>query len=88
LVAKFREHAARIGLNLLDSATPIQPVVIGPAEAALALSQALEGRGILATAIRPPTVPQGSARIRITLTAAHTDADLAALLDALEQELR
>jgi 8-amino-7-oxononanoate synthase len=88
LIETFRTQAKHIGFNLIDSQTPIQPIVIGAADAALALSQALEARGILATAIRPPTVPQDSARIRITLTAAHTDEDLRCLLDALEQEHR
>ncbi|MET0053087.1 MAG: 8-amino-7-oxononanoate synthase, partial [Candidatus Thiodiazotropha sp.] len=68
LVFRFREQATQIGLPLMDSITPIQPVVAGSAEQALDWSRQLEARGILVTAIRPPTVPEGSARLRITLS--------------------
>ncbi len=87
LVARFRSGAAQLGLQLMDSATPIQPVVIGAEAGALAASAALEDRGILVTAIRPPTVPAGSSRLRITLTAAHDDADVDRLLTALGESL-
>ena len=53
----------------------------------LALSRALEERGCLVTAIRPPTVPEGTSRLRITLTAGHEQADVDRLLDALERSL-
>jgi len=85
LVQRFRRVAGQLGLPLLDSPTPIQPIVAGSAERALAWSQALEKRGILVSAIRPPTVPEGSARLRITFSAAHSDEDLERLLEALAE---
>ena len=69
----------------MDSTTPIQPIIIGAAEQAVALSEKLAEHHILVTAIRPPTVPNGSSRLRITLSAAHTENDVNRLLDALEQ---
>jgi len=87
LVRRFRAGAARFGLELCDSATPIQPVLVGSAAAALRLSQALHRRGILITAIRPPTVPEGTSRLRITFSAEHTGADVDRLLDTLERAL-
>jgi 8-amino-7-oxononanoate synthase len=83
LVAQFRVGAERLGLVLLPSSTPIQPVVLGSADAALRASQRLRGQGILVPAIRPPTVPEGSARLRITFSAAHEAAHVDRLLDAL-----
>ncbi|MGB7931219.1 MAG: 8-amino-7-oxononanoate synthase [Gammaproteobacteria bacterium] len=85
LVRRFREGAAQLGLELADSSTPIQPLVVGEAAAALHLSEALRVRGLLIGAIRPPTVPPGSARLRITFSAAHSEAQVDRLLDALEQ---
>lgn len=84
LVARFRRGAEQLGLPLADVGGPIQPLVIGAADAALALSQALRDRGLLVGAIRPPTVPAGTARLRVTLTAGHTEAQVDRLLDALE----
>ena len=83
LIARFRQGAVQLGLPLMASETPIQPVVAGDAAKALAWSQALERSGILVTAIRPPTVPEGSARLRITLSALHEDDQVDRLLDAL-----
>lgn len=83
LVGRFRREVAGLGFKLLPSATPIQPLVAGSAARALAWSAALEARGILVTAIRPPTVPAGAARLRITFSAAHSEAQLDRLLDAL-----
>lgn len=83
LIARFRRGASELGLSLLDSQSPIQPVVVGDPGRAVELSRALEGRGLLITAIRPPTVPEGTSRLRITLTAAHREADVDLLLDAL-----
>jgi 8-amino-7-oxononanoate synthase len=85
LVRRFRSGAARLGLVLYDSSTPIQPVIAGTARAALQWSAALREAGILITAIRPPTVPEGTARLRITFSAMHTEAQVDRLLDALEQ---
>ncbi|MCR4301465.1 MAG: 8-amino-7-oxononanoate synthase [Sulfuricaulis sp.] len=83
LVAHFRAGAERLGLALLPSPTPIQPVVLDSAEAALRASQRLREQGILVPAIRPPTVPEGSARLRITFSAAHEEAHVDRLLEAL-----
>jgi 8-amino-7-oxononanoate synthase len=85
LVRRFREGVTQLGLELADSPTPIQPLIVGEADAALRLSEALRARGILISAIRPPTVPPGSARLRITFSAAHSAAQVDRLLDALEQ---
>ena len=79
----FRSGAAERGLPLMPSESPVQPLLIGDAGRAQALSQALYQRGIWVSAIRPPTVPQGSARLRITLTSAHTTDQIERLLDAL-----
>ena len=84
LVARFRQGAAQLGLQLAQSATPIQPLVVGSAADAVSLSEALRERGILVTAIRPPTVPEGTARLRVTFSAAHTGAQVDRLLEGLE----
>ena len=84
LVARFRRGAEERGFELPPSVTPIQPLIAGEARTALAWSRLLEEQGILVTAIRPPTVPEGSARLRVTLSAAHEDRDLDQLLVALE----
>ncbi|MEJ2575491.1 MAG: 8-amino-7-oxononanoate synthase [Gammaproteobacteria bacterium] len=83
LVRRFRAAAGRMGLELMPSSTPIQPILAGSAGRALRWSAALEARGILVTAIRPPTVPDGTARLRVTFSAAHSDAHLDRLLEAL-----
>ncbi|SCU73693.1 8-amino-7-oxononanoate synthase [Cupriavidus necator] len=75
--------AAIAGWTLGDSETAIQPLIVGDNGAALALSATLEADGIRVGAIRPPTVPEGTARLRITLSAAHTEDDVRRLLDAL-----
>ncbi|MBE8718817.1 8-amino-7-oxononanoate synthase [Cellvibrio polysaccharolyticus] len=89
LIKHFREGASRYGLALEPSMTAIQPVILGDEARALAVSAALEARGFLVIAIRPPTVPAGSSRLRITLSAAHTveqvDALLAALVEVLQE---
>lgn len=85
LVARLRAGAAALGLPLLASATAIQPLLVGDAARALRLSDALFEQGYWVSAIRPPTVPAGSARLRITLSAAHSEADVDALLSALER---
>ncbi|HEX8593212.1 MAG TPA: 8-amino-7-oxononanoate synthase [Pseudomonas sp.] len=85
LIAQFRSGAEQIGLTLLDSFSPIQPILIGDAGRAMRLSQMLRECGVLVTAIRPPTVPAGSARLRVTFSAAHTQAQVQLLLNALAQ---
>lgn len=83
LIAHFRRAAAGLGLELLPSDTPIQPLLCGSNARALAMSRALEEHGFWVAAIRPPTVPEGRARLRITLSAAHDEAQIDALVDAL-----
>ncbi|MGE6386673.1 8-amino-7-oxononanoate synthase [Pseudomonas sp. NPDC078416] len=85
LIKQFRAGAQALGLELMDSFTPIQPILIGDSGRALRLSQLLRARGVMVTAIRPPTVPAGSARLRVTLSAAHSEAQVQLLLQALEQ---
>ncbi|SPC08667.1 8-amino-7-oxononanoate synthase [Cupriavidus taiwanensis] len=86
-IATLREGLAQLaasaGWTLGDSQTAVQPLIVGDNGAALALSAALEADGIRVGAIRPPTVPEGTARLRITLSAAHTEADVRRLLEAL-----
>ncbi|HBX57008.1 8-amino-7-oxononanoate synthase [Pseudomonas sp. UBA2684] len=85
LITRFRQGAEAIGLELMTSATPIQPILIGDSGRALQLSHLLRERGLLVTAIRPPTVPAGSARLRVTLSAAHSLEQLELLLEALAE---
>ena len=81
--ARFRAAATALGFELLPSDTPIQPIVTGNETAALAASEALLAEGLWVPAIRPPTVPSGRSRLRVTLSAAHEDADVDRLLAAL-----
>jgi 8-amino-7-oxononanoate synthase len=83
LTARFRAAAHQAGVPLADSATPIQPVPLGSAQAALAAQQALREAGFWAVAIRPPTVPSGTGRLRITLTAGHQESQVDALVEIL-----
>ena len=83
LMMRFRRTGLRAGLPLGESYTPIQPVLLGSNERALAASAALQARGFLVGAIRPPSVPEGQARLRVTLNAAHTEAEVDALVQAL-----
>jgi 8-amino-7-oxononanoate synthase len=85
LINRFRSGARQLGLALCDSETPIQPLLVGAADAALRLSQALREQGILITAIRPPTVAEGASRLRITFSANHQDEHVDRLLDVLEK---
>lgn len=88
LIQQLRAGAAARGWRLLPSATPIQPLVVGDAHQAVALSARLEQAGFHCPAVRPPTVPPGSARLRISLTAAHTAEDVEQLLVALAEPAR
>jgi 8-amino-7-oxononanoate synthase len=83
LVARFRNAARQHGLELLPSETPIQPLLCGDNATALEMSAHLERKGFRVAAIRPPTVPEGRARLRITLSAAHAEGDVDALVEAL-----
>lgn len=83
LIAHFRRGATALGLQLMDSFSPIQPIVIGDEAKTLAIAEQLAARGILIIAIRPPTVPVGSSRLRITFSAQHTMAQVDQLLSVL-----
>ncbi|QWP77464.1 8-amino-7-oxononanoate synthase [Lysobacter sp. K5869] len=83
MTALFRERATQLGLELLPSGTPIQPVMCGDDRRALAMAQALEQQGYWVAAIRPPTVPEGRARLRVTFSALHTREQVEGLIDAL-----
>jgi len=83
LIARFRDGARTLPWRLLPSDTAIQPLVVGASAAAVALSEALAAHGVWVPAIRPPTVPADTARLRISLSAAHAEADVDALLAAL-----
>ncbi len=81
----FRTRSKLMGLPLMDSQSPIQPLLIGEETAALAISKGLRERGIMVSAIRPPTVPTGTSRLRVTLTASHTRQDIDLLIAALDE---
>jgi 8-amino-7-oxononanoate synthase len=83
LARRFRLLAAEAQLPLADSTTPIQPILLGSADAAVGASAKLLERGFYVAAIRPPTVPAGTSRLRLALSAAHRDADLEGLVAAL-----
>ena len=81
LVARFRAGVQRHGLQAITSDSPIQPILCGDDASAMAMSSALESAGYLVTAIRPPTVPEGKARLRVTLSALHMAAEVDALIN-------
>lgn len=84
-IRQFRRGAARLGLPVMASITPIQPLLLGDDRAVVEATAALRRQGLLITAIRPPTVPEGTARLRITFSATHTEADIERLLRVLDQ---
>jgi 8-amino-7-oxononanoate synthase len=88
LIAHFRGRMRELPWRLLESSTAIQPVIVGSNTATLELAAALWGRGFWVPAIRPPTVPKGTARLRISLSAAHSLAEVDALVDALAELAR
>ena len=83
-IALLRERAQHWPFALMPSQSPIQPILVGASDTALALSEALADAGILCKAIRPPTVPPNTARLRITLSADHSHDDVIRLCDTLE----
>ncbi|MES2684764.1 MAG: 8-amino-7-oxononanoate synthase [Pseudomonadota bacterium] len=88
LIARLRQGCAQQGIALSPSTTAIQPLVLGAEARALAVSRALLAQGYWVAAIRPPTVPVGTARLRITLTAAHTGTEVDGLVAALGLALK
>ncbi len=85
LITQFKQGIKELGIELMPSNTPIQPIMLGSSELALKVSQELNDQGILVTAIRPPTVPDGFSRLRITFSANHTEQDVQWLLNGLEK---
>jgi len=83
LIKQFRRGAEQLGFDLMPSITPIQPLVIGDAGEALRISEQLQQQGILIGAIRPPTVPENTSRLRITFSANHSEQHVEQLLSAL-----
>ncbi|PAJ73649.1 8-amino-7-oxononanoate synthase [Pseudoalteromonas sp. NBT06-2] len=79
----FKKNCAQFDVQLLDSGTPIQPIIVKDPQLALDISNQMKQKKIWLTAIRPPTVPKNTARLRITITAAHSESDIACLIDAL-----
>ena len=88
LIARFRHGARQLALPLAESGTPIQPLLLGSAERAVSAAAQLLEAGFVVTAIRPPTVAEGSSRLRVTLSAAHTDEQVDRLLNALHVALK
>ncbi len=88
LIAQLRSGLSDLPWSLMPTATAIQPLLVGDNKQALALSEGLRARGIWVAAIRPPTVPEGTARLRITLSASHTTVDVSALIGALHELAR
>ncbi len=88
LVKRFRKGAEQLGLNIMPSTTPIQPLLVGSSDEALRISEQLQQRGILISAIRPPTIPAGTARLRITFSANHSEQHIDRLLAALESVIK
>ena len=86
LAERFRAGASAVGLETGASTTQIVPVILGSPEAAIGMSERLKRAGLWASAIRPPTVPVGTARLRVAFTAAHEDSDIDRLLDVLAKE--
>lgn len=84
-IQQFKIGARQLGLQLLPSNSPIQPIIIGDASMTMQWSAALLQRGLQVTGIRPPTVPAGTGRLRVTLSAAHDASDIAHLLEMLRQ---
>lgn len=88
LIERFRVGAAQLGLPLMASSSPIQPVLVGQSEKTLDASRSLYDAGFLVSAIRPPTVPLDTARLRVTFSALHEEFQIDCLLDALADALR
>lgn len=88
LIQRFRNGAKELGLDLMPSETPIQPLLIGDTVKAVSISEKLLEHDILVSAIRPPTVPEGTARLRFTFSVGHTEEQIDRLLMALERTIQ
>ena len=88
LINQFKQGAEQLGIQLMPSNTAIQPILLGSTEQSLKLSKALSDQGILVSAIRPPTVPEGQSRLRVTFSANHTDKHVEQLLNALSDAFK
>jgi len=86
-IQQFKNGANEIGIQLMASDTAIQPIMIGSTEQAIKISERLQKNGILVTAIRPPTVPEGTARLRVTFSAEHSKEDIDILLSRLQSAI-
>ena len=84
LIARFRKAAMQIGLQLMDSKTAIQPLLLGSDKQVMDVAAQLRKKGFMVGAIRPPTVPVGQSRLRITLSTNHSEEQGDTLLDALD----
>jgi 8-amino-7-oxononanoate synthase len=84
-IAQLRDGLAGLAWRLLPSATAIQPLIVGANDAAVNLADALWERGLWVPAIRPPTVPQGMARLRVSVSAAHSEADITRLVTVMKE---
>jgi 8-amino-7-oxononanoate synthase len=87
-IGRFRQACARAGVALTASTTPIQPIIVGEPGRAVDASARLRERGLLVPAIRPPTVPPDTSRLRVSISAAHSEAEVEALAAALAGTLR
>lgn len=85
LIHQFKQGASEIGITLMPSDTAIQPILVGSTKKAVTLSNQLREKGLLLTAIRPPTIPEGTARLRVTFSANHTEEDVDLLLAHLHE---
>ena len=84
LIKLFKDGCHSLGIDLMPSDTAIQPIVIGEAKAAMAVARRMQSKGVLVSAIRPPSVPEGSSRLRITISAEHTEQQVKQLLNVME----
>jgi 8-amino-7-oxononanoate synthase len=82
---KVRDGLRKLGFDIPRGAGPIMPIIVGENEKALKMSEKLLEEGVLVVAIRPPTVPKGTARLRLSVSAAHTDADVEKLFNAFKK---
>jgi len=87
LILQFKQGTKQLGLTLMPSNSAIQPILVGDTQKAVAMSQSLLNLGVLVTAIRPPTVVKGQARLRVTFSANHQENDVISLLNALEKSI-